>query len=62
MRQAVLVLSALTLAACGDEAVPTSVESRQLDEADRLLNEAPANLEAVDDGALAGDDVPAAQP
>lgn len=41
------------LAGCSAEpAVPTSEENRQLDQASQMLNEAPANLEAVDDAGL----------
>ena len=42
------------LASCrGNPDQPTAEEKRQLDEAERLLNEAPANLESVSDDGLA---------
>lgn len=41
------------LAACNREAaVPTSEENAQMDDAANLLDQAPADLEAVDDGEL----------
>jgi hypothetical protein len=46
-------LTCLLLTGCGaDRTVPTSEENRQLDDASQMLNEAPANLEAVDDSGL----------
>jgi hypothetical protein len=55
MTRTVCVLLALVLSGCQrDPAAPTAEEDRQLDEAANLLNQAPANLEAIDDGALAG--------
>ena len=48
-----LALMMLSLSACErNSAAPTGEENRQLDDADRMLNEAPANLEAVDDAGL----------
>jgi hypothetical protein len=61
MKLSAALCLALTLAACGHREVPTSEENRQLDEADRLLNEAPANLDAIDDSGLAANDA-AAEP
>jgi hypothetical protein len=53
MREFVLLLAPLMLTGCQrDPAAPTAEENRQLDEAANLLNEAPANLEAIDDGGL----------
>ena len=50
----ILVASALLLSGgCSREpAAPTSEENRQLDDASNLLNEAPANLDAVSDFGL----------
>lgn len=53
MRKSVFVLLTLALSACHPDAgAPTAEENRQLDEAANLLNEAPANLEAIDDAGL----------
>ena len=53
MKIATLLVCLTLLTGCsGDPAVPTSEENRQLDDASQMLNEAPANLEAVDDGDL----------
>ena len=53
MKIATLLIGIALLTACsGDPAVPTGEENRQLDDASQMLNEAPANLEAVDDGGL----------
>jgi hypothetical protein len=53
MKIAIPVLCLALLAGCSDDpAVPTTDENRQLDDASAMLNEAPANLEAVDDGGL----------
>jgi hypothetical protein len=53
MRKTVFLLLPLILSACQrDPAAPTAEENRGLDEAANLLNEAPANLEAIDDGGL----------
>jgi len=63
MKEASLVLLALILTGCQrDPGAPTAAENRQLDEAANLLNEAPANLEAIDDsglGAANGSEEPA---
>jgi hypothetical protein len=41
------------LAACGQEAaVPTTEENAQMDDAANLLDQAPEDLEAIDDGEL----------
>jgi hypothetical protein len=48
-----LALALLLLTACrSDPAAPTAEENRQLDEAANMLNQAPANLEAIDDSGL----------
>jgi hypothetical protein len=48
-----LLLALLALTACQrDPGEPTAAENRQLDEAANMLNEAPANLEAIDDSGL----------
>ena len=53
MRTSIFLLAALFLTSCrGDPAAPTGEENRQLDEAANMLNQAPANLEAIDDSAL----------
>jgi hypothetical protein len=53
MKSRLIFLSLPLLMACErNSATPTTEENRQLDEAERLLNEAPANLEAVDDFGL----------
>jgi len=53
MKIAIPLICLALLAGCNeDPAVPTSEENRQLDDASEMLNEAPANLEAVDDGGL----------
>ena len=58
MRISTLCLCLVLLTGCsGDPSVPTSEENRQLDDASAMLNEAPANLEAVDDGGLGSADV-----
>lgn len=57
MKVALLLLIPL-LASCGRGSdVPTAEENRQLDEAEQMLNEAPENLEAVDDYGLGGNAV-----
>ena len=49
MRTAALIALTL-LAACNrEQTVPTAQENRQLDDVETMLNEAPANLEAVHD-------------
>jgi hypothetical protein len=53
MKIAIPFICLTLLAGCSaDPTVPTSEENRQLDDASQMLNEAPANLEAVDDGGL----------
>jgi len=53
MKIAIPILCLALLTGCSDDpAVPTTEENRQLDDASAMLNEAPANLEAVDDGGL----------
>ena len=53
MRIASLIISLALLTGCGgDPTVPTGEENRQLDDASQMLNEAPANLDSVDDGGL----------
>lgn len=53
MKFAYVLLAFSLLGACeGNPDTPTTEESRQLDDAANLLNQAPANLEAVDDSAL----------
>jgi hypothetical protein len=46
-------MSLALIAGCSDDqAVPTSEENLQLEDASHMLNEAPANLDAVDDAGL----------
>ena len=53
MKSGSLFLLPLLLIACQrDATTPTAEESERLDEAANLLNEAPANLDAIDDSAL----------
>ena len=53
MRRSTCLVAALLLAACGQEAaVPTTEENAQMDDAANLLDRAPEDLEAVDDGEL----------
>ena len=53
MKITILFICMTLLTGCSDDpAVPTSEENRQLDDASEMLNEAPANLETVDDGGL----------
>jgi predicted small lipoprotein YifL len=53
MRRSVAILALVSLAACQREAaVPPSEENAQMDEAANLLDQAPEDLEAVDDGGL----------
>ena len=53
MRKSLLLLSTLILVSCQrDPGAPTAADNRQLDEAANMLNEAPANLEAIDDSGL----------
>ena len=57
MRKSLFLLLALMLSGCHrDPAAPTAEENRKLDEAANLLNEAPANLEAIDDSGLGATD------
>ncbi|NUS99700.1 MAG: hypothetical protein HOP96_01835 [Sphingomonas sp.] len=56
MRISALFIALLALAGCQRSSdVPTAEENRQLDDAANLLDQAPANLEHVDDRALASD-------
>jgi hypothetical protein len=51
-------MALLALAACrGTSDAPTAEENRQLDDAANLLDQAPANLESVDDAGLEGANV-----
>jgi hypothetical protein len=53
MKKTLVPLAVLILTSCqGDPAAPTAAENRQLDEAANMLNQAPANLEAIDDSGL----------
>jgi hypothetical protein len=53
MKIAIPFICLTLLTGCSDDpAVPTTEENRQLDDASEMLNEAPANLGAVDDGGL----------
>ena len=53
MKKSIVPLALLFLTSCGsDPAAPTAEENRQLDEAANMLNQAPANLEAIDDSGL----------
>jgi hypothetical protein len=53
MKFALLFLALPLLAACErNPDTPTAEESRQLDDAADLLNQAPDNLDSVDDSAL----------
>ena len=53
MKFAYLLLTLPLLAACERKSdTPTAEESRQLDDAAKLLDQAPANLDRVDDSAL----------
>jgi len=57
MKIAIPFICLALLAGCSeDPAVPTSEENRQLEDASAMLNEAPANLEAVGDGGLGSAD------
>lgn len=61
MRNSAIFIALLVLAACSrDAGVPTAEENRQLDDTANLLNEAPANLDAIDDSALAAENGPEA--
>ena len=57
MRRSTCLVMLLLLAACGREAaVPTTEENAQMDDAANLLDRAPEDLEAVDDGELNASD------
>lgn len=56
MKFAFPFLALVALAACTRHSdTPTAEESRQLDNASELLNQAPQNLEGVDDSGLNSD-------
>ena len=53
MKIAITMVCLALLTGCSDDpSLPTTQENRQLDDASAMLNEAPANLEAVDEGGL----------
>ena len=53
MRRSTCLVAVWLLAACGQEAaVPTTEENAQMDDAANLLDQAPEDLEAIDDGEL----------
>ncbi|NUS69178.1 MAG: hypothetical protein HOQ41_12555 [Ensifer adhaerens] len=53
MKTSVLFAGLLLLAACGREAaIPSSEENAQMDDAANLLDQAPADLDKIDDGGL----------
>jgi hypothetical protein len=53
MRRLTTILALLALAACSrEDAVPTSEENAQMEDASNLLDQAPNALDAVDDGGL----------
>ena len=53
MRRSTTILVLVTLAACSREAaVPTSEENAQMEDAANLLDQAPDDLEAIDNGGL----------
>ena len=53
MRRLMITLALVTVAACDREtAVPTSEENAQMEDAANLLDQAPADLDAIDDGEL----------
>ena len=53
MKIAIPMVCLALLTGCSYEpSLPTPQENRQLDDASAMLNEAPANLEAVDEGGL----------
>ena len=63
MRRSAILGAALLLAACeGGTDAPTADENRRLDEAANLLNEAPANLDAIDDSEVANSPAVEEQP
>ncbi|MFP5328577.1 MAG: hypothetical protein ACLGHC_00345 [Alphaproteobacteria bacterium] len=56
------LLALLSLAACsGDSGAPTEEQKAELDRAEQMLNEAPADLSGIDENAL-GDASPAEDP
>lgn len=55
MRPALFLLPMLLVACQPETTTPTTEESARLDEAANLLNDAPANLEGIDDSALNAD-------
>ena len=58
LRKRAMLMASLALAACqGTSDAPTAEENRQLDDAANLLDQAPANLESVDDAGLEGANV-----
>lgn len=53
MRRSTTILALVALAACSrDAAVPTSEENAQMEDAANLLDQAPNDLDAIDDGGL----------
>jgi len=53
------LLALLSLAACGgDSGAPTEEQNAELDRAEQMLNEAPADLSGIDDNALGGTSAP----
>ena len=53
MKNPAIFMALLALTACrGTSDAPTAEENRQLDDAANLLDQAPANLERVDDAGL----------
>ena len=58
-RRASIPLAALLLAGCGgDKGAPTAEQNRELDQAEQMLNEAPNDLEGIDEGALGETNAP----
>lgn len=53
MRFALLSLIVLLAACERNSTTPTAEERSRMDEASNMLNEAPANLDAIDDSAVA---------
>lgn len=55
MRKLMILMALVALAACQrDAAIPTTEENLQLDEAANLLDEAPEDLDSIDDSGLNG--------